>query len=49
MYPSLSIASEFNRGVVELVHYFLGVALQDVRDSLERNPQAQKGGLQSRC
>jgi len=24
-------------------------ALQDVRDSLERNLQAQKGGLQSRC
>ena len=24
-------------------------ALQDVRDSLERNLQAKKGGLQSRC
>ena len=24
-------------------------ALQDVRDSLDRNLQAQKGGLQSRC
>ena len=27
MYPSPSIASEFNRRVAELVHYFLGVAL----------------------
>lgn len=24
-------------------------ALQDVRDSLERNLQAKKGGMQSRC
>ena len=36
MYPSPSIASEFNRRVAELVHYFLGVALRHIGDRLLR-------------